>query len=126
MPTRYVHKSCLILRISWTHLFTGTAGGGPFYVPAMNVGLGFDLKLCTGLSHSIVAAGAIGSVLYGLVQPSPLDGSRPLLNFDIALTLIPAMLFGVSFGARPHNSRFQGGNHGCRGRPWYIVARHRY
>ena len=65
----------------------------------MNVGLGFDLKLCTGLSHSIVAVGAIGSVLYGLVQPSPVDAKTTLLNFDIALTLIPAMLFGVSFGA---------------------------
>ena len=76
-------------------------------MPAMNVGLGFDLKLCTGLSHSIVAAGAVGSVLYGLVQPSPLDGSKTLLNFDIALTLIPAMLFGVSFGARPCSFRFR-------------------
>lgn len=78
------------------------AGGGPFYVPAMNVGLGFDLKLCTGLSHSIVAVGAIGSVLYGLVQPSPVDSGTTLLNFDIALTLIPAMLFGVSFGVPAH------------------------
>lgn len=73
-------------------------GGGPFYVPAMNVGLGFDLKLCTGLSHSIVVAGAISSVVYGLLQPSPLDTSRPLLDIDIAFALIPAMLFGVSFG----------------------------
>lgn len=73
-------------------------GGGPFYVPAMNVGLGFDLKLCTGLSHSIVVAGAIASVVYGLIQPSPLDASRPLIDIDIAFALIPAMLFGVSFG----------------------------
>jgi uncharacterized membrane protein YfcA len=68
-------------------------------VPAMNVGLGFDLKLCTGLSHSIVVAGAIASVVYGLIQPSPLDASRPLIDIDIAFALIPAMLFGVSFGA---------------------------
>ena len=58
---------------------------------------GFDLKLCTGLSHSVVATGAIGSCIYGLLQRSPADNSKTLLNFDIALTLIPAMLFGVSF-----------------------------
>lgn len=75
------------------------AGGGPFYVPAMNVGLGFDLKLCTGLSHSIVASGAVASVVYGLMQPSLLNSNATLLNADIALALIPAMLFGVSFGA---------------------------
>jgi hypothetical protein len=58
---------------------------------------GFDLKLCTGLSHSVVATGAIGSCIYGLLQWSPVDRKKTLLNFDIALTLIPAMLFGVSF-----------------------------
>jgi hypothetical protein len=58
---------------------------------------GFDLKLCTGLSHSVVATGAIGSCIYGLLQRSPADNTKTLLNFDIALTLIPAMLFGVSF-----------------------------
>lgn len=110
-PSRCLQKSYPISEISWKSLSAGAAGGGPFYVPAMNVGLGFDLKLCTGLSHSIVAAGAIGSVLYGLVQPSPLDGSKTLLNFDIAMTLIPAMLFGVSFGARPHSSRFLEADH---------------
>lgn len=61
---------------------------------------GFDLKQCTGLSHSVVATGAIGSCIYGLVQRSPVDHSKTLLNFDIALTLIPAMLFGVSFVSR--------------------------
>lgn len=75
------------------------AGGGPFYVPAVNIGLGFSLKLTPGLSHSVVAVGAVGSVLYGLLQPAPDAPGTSLLNLDIALTLIPAMLFGVSFGA---------------------------
>lgn len=68
-------------------------------MPAVNIGLGFSLKLAPGLSHSVVAVGAVGSVLYGLLQPAPNDPRTSLLNLDIALTLIPAMLFGVSFGA---------------------------
>lgn len=43
-------------------------GGGPFYVPLFNVVLGFDLKLCTGLSHTVVAISAIASTFYGIYQ----------------------------------------------------------
>lgn len=40
-------------------------GGGPFYVPLLNVVVGFSLKDCTGLSHTIVATSAVASTLYG-------------------------------------------------------------
>ena len=46
----------------------------------------------------MVAASAIGSCIYGLVEPSPTDPSKTLLNADIALQFVPAMLFGVSLG----------------------------
>ena len=35
-------------------------GGGPFYVPLLNVVLGFDLKAATALSHTIVGEAAVG------------------------------------------------------------------
>ena len=60
-----------------------------------------DLKLCTGLSHTVVATSAIGSCTYGLLQRSPTDPSSTLLNADLALQFVPAMLFGVSLGAHP-------------------------
>ena len=50
-----------------------------------------------GLSHTIITSGAIASCGFGLVQRSPVDPDKPLMSFDIALTLVPAMLFGVSF-----------------------------
>lgn len=34
-------------------------GGGPFYVPLLNVVLGFDLKAATALSHTIVGEGTV-------------------------------------------------------------------
>lgn len=61
-----------------------------------------DLKQCTGLSHTVVASGAVGSVIYGLLQPSPTNPSTTLLNADIALQFVPAMLFGVGVGAHFH------------------------
>lgn len=60
-----------------------------------------DLKLCTGLSHTVVATSAIGSCIYGLLQRSPTDPTTTLLNADLALQFVPAMLFGVSLGAIP-------------------------
>ncbi|CAL5221862.1 g4123 [Coccomyxa viridis] len=73
-------------------------GGGPFYIPLLTVVLGFDLKAATGLSHTIVATSAVASTVYGLIQTHPKDPTRPLVDFDLALTFIPALLLGVSFG----------------------------
>ena len=50
-----------------------------------------------GLSHAIITSGAVASCAFGLAQRSPVDPDKPLLSFDIALTLVPAILFGVSF-----------------------------
>ncbi|GAQ90288.1 hypothetical protein KFL_006220070 [Klebsormidium nitens] len=73
-------------------------GGGPFYIPLFNVLLGFNLKVSAALSHTVVSASALASTLYGLRQTSPRDPNRPLLDVDLALTFIPALLLGVSFG----------------------------
>ena len=73
-------------------------GGGPFYVPLLNVVVGFSLQECTGLSHTIVATSAIASTLYGLTHPRPGHPDRPLVDLDVALIFIPALLFGVSLG----------------------------
>jgi len=37
--------------------------------------------------------------MYGILQPSPTDPKTTLLNADLALQFVPAMLFGVSLGA---------------------------
>lgn len=78
-------------------------GGGPFYVPLLNVVVGFSLQECTGLSHTIVATSAIASTLYGLTHPRPGHPDRPLVDLDVALIFIPALLFGVSIGVICNN-----------------------
>lgn len=80
-------------------------GGGPFYVPLLNVVVGFSLQECTGLSHTIVATSAIASTLYGLTHPRPDHPDRPLVDLDVALIFIPALLFGVSLGTSPAATR---------------------
>ena len=46
------------------------------------------------------ATSAVASTVYGLFQTHPNDSHRPLVDFDLALTFIPALLLGVSFGVR--------------------------
>lgn len=46
------------------------------------------------------ATSAVASTVYGLLQTHPNDPHRPLVDFDLALTFIPALLLGVSFGVR--------------------------
>ena len=61
------------------------------------------LHLCAGYLRLLIvvaATSAVASSLYGLVQTHPEDTRRPLVDFDIALTFIPALLLGVSFGGR--------------------------
>ncbi|GAQ85440.1 hypothetical protein KFL_002350150 [Klebsormidium nitens] len=73
-------------------------GGGPFYIPVFNVLLGFNLKMASALSLTIVSSGALASTFYGLHKKSPRDCDRTLLDFDLALTFLPALLLGVNFG----------------------------
>lgn len=73
-------------------------GGGPFYIPPLNVVVGFSLAQCVALSHTIVSTSAIASALYGLTHTRPGYPDRPLVDLDVALIFIPALLFGTSIG----------------------------
>lgn len=61
--------------------------------------LGFNLKAATALSHTIVATSALASSVYGFLHTSPTHPDRPLVDLDLVITFVPALLFGVSFGA---------------------------
>lgn len=71
----------------------------PFYLPILNVLVGFNLKAATALSHTIVSTSALASSIYGLTHTSPTHPERPLSDIDLVITFVPALLFGVSFGA---------------------------
>jgi len=72
-------------------------GGRPFYLPILNVLLGFDLKAATALSHTIVSTSALASTAYGLTHTSPTHPDRPLADLDLVITFVPALLFGARF-----------------------------
>ena len=59
------------------------------------------MRLGAASDYVRVYAATSASTVYGLIQTHPNDPNRPLVDFDLALTFIPALLLGVSFGVRP-------------------------
>lgn len=73
-------------------------GGGAFFVPLFNVLLQFSVKGATALSQASITGGAMSGVACLLLRRHPLDESKTLIDFDLALMLTPVLLLGVSVG----------------------------
>lgn len=59
------------------------------------------VKGAAALSQVVIAAGALSGVALILHKKSPLDDSKPLINYDLVLLMLPALLLGVSLGGSP-------------------------
>ena len=69
---------------------------------SVNVSLAHaGLKGSMALSQAVIAGGAVAGVAVTLHKKHPHDPARPLMDFDIALMLLPFLLLGVSFGWAP-------------------------
>lgn len=73
-------------------------GGGLFWVPLFTALLQFSVKSAAALSQSCVAGGCIGGTLYSFMQRHPHDRTRPVVDYNLALVLMPALVQGISFG----------------------------
>ena len=60
------------------------------------------VKGAMALSQAVIAGGAIAGVAVTLHKKHPHDPARPLMDFDIALMLLPFLLLGVSLGYAAH------------------------
>lgn len=56
------------------------------------------VKGAIALSQAVIAGGAVAGVAVTLHRKHPHDPSKPLMDFDIALMLLPFQLLGVSIG----------------------------
>ncbi len=57
------------------------------------------VKGAAALSQAVIAGGALAGVGVTLHKKHPYDPSKPLIDFDLALMLLPVILLGVSVGA---------------------------
>lgn len=68
------------------------------FVPLFSVLLSISIKAATALSQAVITGGAIGSVAFSLTRQHPLRPGAPLIDFSLALTLLPPLLLGVATG----------------------------
>ena len=66
---------------------------------ATQVILGLSIKEATVLSQAAIAGGALSGASFALFRGHPEDGRMPLLDFRMALVLMPVLLLGTSVGA---------------------------
>lgn len=57
------------------------------------------MKGATALSQAVIGGGALAGVAVTLHKKHPYDPTKPLIDFDLALMLLPVILLGVSVGA---------------------------
>ena len=56
------------------------------------------VKDAAAISQAIITGGAIAGAAFALFQSHPLQPDKPLIDFDLALLLIPSLLLGTSIG----------------------------
>jgi uncharacterized membrane protein YfcA len=73
-------------------------GGGGLNVPILMIISNFNIKEAVPLSHAAVMGNAIGQMILNCPQKHPSNPARPLIHYEIAYLLLPAMLGGNSLG----------------------------
>lgn len=73
--------------------------GGFFWVPLFNALLGFGLTGSAALSQALIACGTTGATTYSMLHGHPWDHSRPLIDYSLAVVLMPAMILGITVGS---------------------------
>lgn len=73
-------------------------GGGGLVVPILMILNRFDIKEAVPLSHVAVMGNALSQLAVNTRQAHPTVPHRPLIHYEMALLLLPAMLGGNSIG----------------------------
>ncbi|KAL4483024.1 hypothetical protein ABPG74_019050 [Tetrahymena malaccensis] len=75
----------------------GGLGGGIVKVPILVIILNFSVKEATFLSYPILLGGVLSNVILLISQRHP-KKDKPIIDFDLALILVPTILVGTVLG----------------------------
>lgn len=79
-------------------------GGGGLYVPLILAFLPFfDAGVATALSQAMLSGGALAALVYNVQQGNPKKPSRPLIDYELALLMGPALMAGAQVGSVIHD-----------------------
>jgi len=77
-------------------------GGGGLFVPLLMGILSFDTAIATALSQSMLIGGAMAAFAYNLTHKHPRVPQRPLVDYELACLLGPALMAGAQIGSVIH------------------------
>jgi len=92
---------CLAFVIAGFSLAAGVGGGG-LYVPLLMFVLSFDTRVATALSQAMLFGGAAAAFVYNCQSAHPAKPERPLINYELALLMAPALMGGAQIGSVVH------------------------
>ncbi|CAA7060811.1 unnamed protein product [Microthlaspi erraticum] len=76
----------------------GGIGGGGLFISIMTIVAGLEMKTASSFSAFMVTGVSVANVGCNLFVRNPKSGGKTLIDFDLALTLQPCLLLGVSLG----------------------------
>lgn len=101
MPHIDISMCLLAFVIAGFSLAAGVGGGG-LYVPLLMFILSFDARAATALSQAMLFGGAFAAFIYNIQVAHPSRPKRPLINFELALLMAPALMGGAQVGSVLH------------------------
>jgi len=93
---------CLLAFVIAGFSLAAGVGGGGLYVPLLMFILSFDTRVGTALSQAMLFGGAFAALLYNVHMKNPARPERPLINFELALLMAPALMGGAQVGSVIH------------------------
>ncbi|ESQ35701.1 hypothetical protein EUTSA_v10007599mg [Eutrema salsugineum] len=76
----------------------GGIGGGGLFISIMTIVAGLEMKTASSFSAFMVTGVSVANVGCNLFVRNAKSGGKTLIDFDLALTLQPCLLLGVSIG----------------------------
>ena len=89
---------CITLYFGGLIAAAGGVGGGGLIVPILLLVFGYDLDTSVNLSVCMVVGSSLAQFIININKRHPIVLSRPLIYWELVLTLLPSQLGGANIG----------------------------
>lgn len=93
---------CLLAFVIAGFSLAAGVGGGGLYVPLLMFILSLETRFATALSQAMLFGGASAALVYNFQMSHPSRPKRPLINYELALLMAPALMGGAQVGSVIH------------------------
>eukprot|EP00871_Galdieria_phlegrea_P001993 jgi/Galph1/2795/GphlegSOOS_G1442.1 len=95
--TLRVGLACLVFFVASAMASAGGIGGGPIFVPVLEVMLNFAVSQAGGISQSMITGMAVGVSSVAFFRRHP-ERDRPAVYYEVVTSMVPLCLMGTFVG----------------------------